>query len=89
MRITTAILRRTPGRGRPRYGWSLTLSASPIDAKNPLFTKAVVLKEYFGFSVDEIAEKLGTTKRNIYLYIEEAKKIGRKFKENPAAETAE
>lgn len=55
-----------------------------IDAKNPLFTKAIVLKEYYGFSVDEIAEKLGTTRRNVYYYIDEAKKIGRKFREENA-----
>ena len=55
-----------------------------IDAKNPLFTKAIVLKEFYGFSVDEIAEKLGTTKRNVYYYLDEAKKIGRKYKEDNA-----
>ena len=55
-----------------------------IDAKNPLFTKAIVLKEFYGFSVDEIAEKLGTTKRNVYYYLDEAKKIGREYKEDNA-----
>ena len=55
-----------------------------IDEKNPMFTKAIVLKEYYGFSVDEIAEKLGTTRRNVYYFIDEAKKIGRKFKADNA-----
>ena len=52
-----------------------------IDAKNPLYTKAIVMKEYYGLSVDEIAKRLGTTKRNVYFYIDEAKKIGKQYKE--------
>ena len=72
MRITTAIQRE------------LDDVFKAIDAKNPLFTKAIVLKEFYGFSVDEIAEKLGTTKRNVYYYLDEAKKIGREYKEDNA-----
>ncbi len=52
-----------------------------IDAKNPLYTKAIVMKEYYGMSVDEIAKRLGTTKRNVYFYISEAVKIGKQYKE--------
>ena len=52
-----------------------------IDAKNPHYTKAIIMKEYYGMSVDEIAKRLGTTKRNVYFYIDEAKKIGKQYKE--------
>lgn len=50
-----------------------------IDAKNPKYTKAIVLKEYFGLSVAEIARELGTTERNVRFFIDEAKRIGRQY----------
>lgn len=50
-----------------------------IDAKNPRYTKAIVLKEYLGLSVAEIARELDTTERNIRFFIDEAKKIGRQY----------
>ena len=53
-----------------------------IDAKNPLYAKAIIMKEYYDMSVDAIAKQLGTTKRNVYFYLDEARKIGRKFKED-------
>ena len=53
-----------------------------IVAKNPLYAQAIILKEYYSLSVDEIAEKLCTTKRNVYFYLSEARKIGKKFKED-------
>ncbi len=52
-----------------------------IAAKNPLYAKAIILKEYYSLSVDEIAEVLHTTKRNVYFYLSKARKIGKKFKE--------
>ena len=51
-----------------------------LDEKNPKFTKAIVLKEYFGFSVPEIAKKLNDSERNIYYYLSEAKKIGKQYR---------
>lgn len=51
-----------------------------ISAQNPKFAQAIVLKEYYGLSVAEIAEKLDDTPRNIYFYLEQAKKIGRQYK---------
>lgn len=56
-----------------------------IDARNPLFTKAIVMKEYYGLSVAEIAEQLNTTVRNVYFFIGEAKKIGKQIKESDNA----
>lgn len=52
-----------------------------IDAKNPLYTKAIVLKEFYDLSVAEIARRLNTTERNVYFYISEAKKIGKQYRE--------
>lgn len=51
-----------------------------INARNPKYLAAIVLKEYYELSVDEIAERLHDTKRNVYFYISEAKKIGKQFK---------
>lgn len=51
-----------------------------IDAKNPKYTKSIVLKEYYGLTVSEIAKMMNETERNIYFYLAEAKKIGAKFK---------
>ncbi len=51
-----------------------------IDAKNPKYTKAIVLKEYYGLTVSEIAKMMNETERNIYFYLAEAKKTGAKFK---------
>lgn len=51
-----------------------------IDAKNPKYTKAIVLKEYYGLTVSEIAKMMNETERNIYFYLAEVKKIGAKFK---------
>ncbi len=51
-----------------------------MDKKNPKFAKAIVLKEFFGFSVPEIAKKLDDSERNIYYYLIEAKKIGKQYR---------
>ena len=51
-----------------------------IKAKNPKYLEAIVLKEYHGLSVDEIAERMHETKRNVYFFISEAKKIGKQYR---------
>lgn len=51
-----------------------------IAAKNPLYAKAIILKEYRRMKVSEIAIRLKTTERNVRFYIAEAKKIGAKYK---------
>lgn len=51
-----------------------------ISAQNPKFAQAIVLKEYYGLSVAEIAEKLDDTPRNIYFYLDQARKIGQQYK---------
>ena len=42
--------------------------------------QAILLKEYYGLSVAEIAQKLNDTERNIYYYLSEAKRIGKQYK---------
>lgn len=51
-----------------------------ISAQNPKFAQAIVLKEYYGLSVAEIADRLHDTQRNVYFYLEQAKKIGKQYK---------
>ncbi len=51
-----------------------------IAAQNPKFAQAIVLKEDYGLTVSEIAQKLNDTERNIYYYLEQAKRIGRQYK---------
>ncbi len=51
-----------------------------IKAKNPKYLTAIVLKEYHGLNVSEIANLMKETVRNIYFYISEAKKIGAQYK---------
>lgn len=53
-----------------------------ISQKNPKYAMAIILKEYYGYSVEEIAKKLGDTKRNIYFYLQQATEIGKKYKED-------
>ena len=53
-----------------------------INAKNPKYLAAIVLKEYYGLMVDEIAEKMHETKRNVYFYLSEAMKIGMKYRKD-------
>ena len=48
-----------------------------IRAENPKYLRAIVLKEIVGMSVQEIAERMNETARNVYYYIERAKEIGR------------
>lgn len=51
-----------------------------IAAQNPKFAQAIVLQEYYDLSVAEIAQKLNDTERNIYYYLDQAKKIGKQYK---------
>ena len=51
-----------------------------ISAQNPKFAQAILLKEYYGLSVKEVAAKLHDTERNIYYYLAEAKRIGKQYR---------
>lgn len=54
--------------------------SAEISAVNPKFTEAITLKEFYGFSVPEIADMMEDSERNIYYYIAQAKEIGQKLK---------
>ena len=53
-----------------------------IGGKNPKHLTAIVLKEYHNLSVKQIAEQMNETERNVRFYIDEAKKVGRKYKQD-------
>ena len=53
-----------------------------LDKKNPKISRAIILKEYYGFSVPEIAEKLNETERGVYYLLAEAKRIGKQYRKN-------
>lgn len=50
-----------------------------IRAENPKYLRAILLKEIVGMSVQEIAESMNETVRNVYYCIERAKEIGRHY----------
>ena len=52
-----------------------------IRAVNPKYLRAIVLRDYYGLSVKEVAEEMQETPRNVYFYIDRARKIGRQFRE--------
>ncbi len=51
-----------------------------IAGQNPKLAQAIVLKAYCGLSMAEIADRLHGTPRNVYFYIDQAKKIGKQCK---------
>ena len=70
-----------PGYHQTEVRMELEAVCKVIDARNPLYAKAIIMKEYHGMSVEEIAKELHTTKRRVYFYLDEAKKIGKQYKE--------
>ena len=54
--------------------------SAAIKAVNPKYLRAITLYAYYGMSVKEIAAEMRETPRNVYYYIEQARKIGSKFK---------
>ena len=52
-----------------------------MDAKDPNIACAIVLKEMQGYEVSEIAGKLGISERQVYYCLQQAKAIGKKYKE--------
>lgn len=59
----------------------LSAVCEEISAVNPKFTEAITLKEFYGYSVKEIARMMDDTERNIYFYLAQAKQIGERYKE--------
>ena len=50
-----------------------------MDEKNPAIAGAVVMKEMYGFTVPEIAKKLGVSQRRVYYLIAQAKTIEKEY----------
>ena len=53
-----------------------------LDKKNPKISRAIILKEYYDFSVSEIASKLDEPERGVYYLLAEAKRIGKQYRKN-------
>ena len=53
-----------------------------LDKKNPKISQAIILKEYYGFRVPEIAAELDETERGVYYLLAEAKRIGKQYRRN-------
>lgn len=70
-----------PGYHQTEVRLELEAVCKVIGARNPLYAKAIIMKEYHGMSVDEIARELHTTKRRVYFYLDEARKIGKQYRE--------
>ena len=52
-----------------------------MDEKDPNIARAIVLKEMYGYKAKEIAELLSITEREVYSCQDQAKAIGKKYKE--------
>lgn len=50
-----------------------------MDAENPIIAVIFEMKERDGYSVAEISEQTGVTKRNVYYYLDRARAIGQKY----------
>lgn len=65
-----------------RFAWMEFKAVKKImDEKDPNIARAIVLKEMQGYEVLEIAEKLSITERQVYYCLQQAKMIGKKYKE--------
>ena len=51
-----------------------------IQERNIKFLHALILHSFYGYTADEIADLMDETTRNIYYFLDEAKKIIRKFR---------
>lgn len=52
-----------------------------MDEKDPNIARAIIMREMEGYKVSEIAEKLDVTERQVYYYLQQAKAIGKKYRE--------
>ncbi len=69
-----------PGFARVENKIAIAEAVKAMASQNPKFAQAIVLKEYYGLSVAEIADRLHDIPRNIYFYIDQAKRIGKQYK---------
>ena len=50
-----------------------------MDAENPIIALIFEMKERDGYTVAEISEQTGVTKRNVYYYLDRARAIGQQY----------
>ena len=62
--------------------WKIQGACKMMDEQNPLFAKAIILKEYNGYTVPEIAEILHCTEYDVRYYLRRAIEIGKEFKKD-------
>ena len=62
--------------------WKIQGACKMMDEQNPLFAKAIILKEYNGYTVPEIAEILHCTEYDVRYYLRRATEIGKEFKKD-------
>ena len=60
--------------------WQIQGACAMMDEQNPLFAKAIILKEYCGYTVEEIAEILHCTVYDVRYYLRRATEIGKEYK---------
>lgn len=60
--------------------WKIKGACQKMDEQNPLFAKSIILKEYCGYTVKEIAEMLHCTEYDVRYYLRKATEIGKEFK---------
>lgn len=76
----SGVAQTDPGFERLEMRMAIADAVKAIAAQNPKFAQAIVMKEYYGLTVAEIADRLKDTPRNIYFYLEQAKAIGKRLK---------
>ena len=60
--------------------WTIQDACKKISEINPLFTRAIVLKAYYNYSVEEIAAELDCSTNMVRYYLRRATEIGKEFR---------
>ncbi len=60
--------------------WKIEGACKKMDEQNPLFSISIILKEYCGYTVKEIAFMLECTEYDVRYYLRRATEIGKEFK---------
>ena len=66
----SGVAQADPGFEQLEKRMAIADAVKAIADQNPKFAQAILLKEYYGLSVAEIAQKLNDTERNIYYFPE-------------------
>ena len=72
--------RESPEIRKLEMRWTIQEACKKISKINPLFTRAIVLKEYYNLTVDEIAKELNCSPYMVRYYLRRATEIGREFR---------